>query len=201
MECKFTIEARELVLLMSTKLLDTVVQENPERFHHPTCIFLREYWERQRGTRPMPARSDISPAQMKHHLGWVSLLEVMPGEREFRHRLVGTLIAQYFFVDSTGKTMTEAFAPAGDAIAQAVNRVFRKVARDKVVMRVAGNADWLAPGMEEYEAIYLPLSEDGVSVSHILNAFTCDLEKMLLARQIAKANGGQLLRAPKAKAG
>jgi len=33
--------------------------------------------------------------------------------------------------------------------------------------------------MEEFEAIYLPLSEDGVNVSHVLLAFFCGGEKML----------------------
>jgi len=68
-------------------------------------------------------------------------------------------------------------------------------------MRTAGGANWLEDGMEAFEAIYLPLSEDGVNVSHILHAFVCDREKMLLARQIAKMNGGRLMVPPKQKAG
>ena len=95
----------------------------------------------------------------------------------------------------------EAFADSGEPTAKLVNSVFRKVARDKVVMRTAGGANWLEDGMEAFEAIYLPLSEDGVNVSHILHAFVCDREKMLLARQIAKMNGGRLIVPPKQKAG
>lgn len=184
---------------MSDLVLDTVAQVGPTRFDHPTCVFLRAYWEAKRGARAMPSRRDVSPAQLKEHLGWVMILEVLPGVRDFRYRLIGTLVTQYFSSDATGKTVLEAFADNGESIAKAVNGVFRKVARDKVVMRTAGNANWLAHGMEEFEAIYLPLSEDGVSVSHILHAFVCDREKMLLARQIAKANGGRLIAPPKLK--
>jgi hypothetical protein len=184
---------------MAENVLDTIAQENPEQFAHPTCVFLRNYWESKRGGRAMPARSDISPSQLKDHLGWVMILEVLPGERDFRYRLIGTLVTQYFSGDSTGMTVMQAFAPNGEPVAKAVNSVFRKVARDKVVMRTAGNANWLSDGMEEFEAIYLPLSEDGVNVSHILHAFVCDREKMLLARQIAKANGGKLMARPKPK--
>jgi len=184
---------------MSDAVLGTVAEENPERFAHPTCVFLRNYWETRRGDRAMPSRGDISPAQLKNHLGWVMILEVLPGAREFRYRLIGTLVTQYFLNDATGKTVKEAFAENGEQVAKSVNGIFRKVARDKVIMRTAGDANWLAEGMEEFEAIYLPLSDDGVNVSHILHAFVCDRDKMLLARQIAKSNGGKLVAPPKPK--
>ena len=184
---------------MSNNVLDTVAQANPTHFDHPTCVFLRSYWESKRAGRALPSRSDISPAQLKEHLGWVMILDVLPGERDFRYRLIGTLVTQYFSSDATGKTVVEAFAVNGEAIAKSVNSIVRKGARDKVVMRTAGNAKWLAQGMEEFEAIYLPLSDDCVKVSHILHAFVCDREKMLLARQIAKANGGKLISPPKLK--
>ena len=184
---------------MAQSVLDTVVEENPAQCVHPSCVYLRNYWDAKRGTRTMPSRTDISPAQLKDHLGWVMILEVLPGGRDFRYRLIGTLVTQYFWGDSTGKTVMEAFETSGEAVAKAVNSVFRKVARDKVIMRTAGKANWLAEGMEEFEAIYLPLSEDGDSVSHILHAFVCDREKMLLARQIAKTNGGRLMVRPKPK--
>jgi hypothetical protein len=70
------------------------------------------------------------------------------------------------------------------------------VARDKVVMRSTGDANWLVEGMKEFEAICLPLSGDGVNVSHILHAFVCDRQKMLLGRQIAKSNSGKLVSPP-----
>jgi hypothetical protein len=176
---------------MADNPLDTIAEENPAHFAHPSCTFLRSYWERKRGARAMPARSDVSPADLKEHLGWVMILDVLPGARDFRYRLIGTLVTQYFSADATGRTVLEAFAPNGEAVAKAVNSVFRKCARDKVIMRTAGNANWLSAGMEEFEAIYLPLSDDGEAVTHILHAFVCDREKMLLARQIAKVHGGR----------
>lgn len=179
--------------------LETVAQENPSHFDHPACVFLRAYWEQKRGDRAMPRRSDISPAQLKEHLGWVMMLDVLPGARDFRYRLIGTLVTQYFSQDCTGKTVAEAFAPNGEAVIKAVSSVFRKCARDRVVMRTTGDANWLSDGMEEFEAIYLPLSDDGETVTHILHAFVCDREKMLLARQIARANGGTFIPNPASK--
>ena len=184
---------------MSGGIVDTIAEVNPERFAHPTCVFLRDYWETKRGARAMPSRADISPSQLKDHLGWVMMLEVLPGQRDFRYRVIGTLVTQYFSSDATGKTVMEAFAENGELVAKSVNSIFHRVARDKVIMRSAGDANWLSEGMEEFEAIYLPLSEDGVTVSHILHAFVCDRDKMLMARQIAKAHGGRLIAPPKPK--
>ena len=176
--------------------LNTVAEIDPQHFAHPVCQFLRTYWDEKRRGRAMPSRADISPSQLKEHLGWVMILDVMPGARDFRYRLIGTLVTQYFSSDSTGKTVMEAFAPNGEEVGKSVNSVFRKVARDKCVMRATGDANWLSEGLEAFEAIYLPLSDDGETVSHILHAFVCDREKMLLARQIARMNGGKLMAPP-----
>ncbi|HWD28987.1 MAG TPA: PAS domain-containing protein [Rhizomicrobium sp.] len=184
---------------MPQESLSTVTEIDPPRFAHPTCVFLRAYWEEKRRGRALPARADISPSGLKEHLGWVMMLEVLPGARDFRYRLIGTLVTQYFSSDSTGKTVMDAFAPNGEAVAKSVNAVFRKVARDRCVVRTTGDAGWLAEGMEEFEAIYLPLSDDGETVSHILHAFVCDRDKMLMARQIARLNGGKLMAPPPPK--
>ena len=53
--------------------------------------------------------------------------------------------------------------------------------------------------MEEFEAIYLPLSDDGQTVTHILHAFVCDRDRMLMARQIARLNGGECIAQPPPK--
>ena len=184
---------------MPQDALNTVTEIDPPNFTYPVCTFLRDYWESKRRGRAMPSRADISPSQLKEHLGWVMIVDVMPGSRDFRYRLIGTLVTQYFSGDSTGKTVMEAFAPNGEAVAKSVNSVFRKSARDKCVVRTAGDANWLMDGMEEFEAIHLPLSDDGETVNHILHAFVCDRDKMLLARQIARLNGGKLMAPPPPK--
>jgi len=181
---------------MPTITRNTISEIEPARFESAPCVFLRDYWERKRKDRPMPSRADISPAEIKEHLGWIMILDVLPGGRDFRYRLIGTLVVQYFSTDATAKTVREAFAPNGDVVAETVNAIFENVAREKVVMRTAGDAGWLARGMEEFEAIYLPLSDDGETVTHILHAFVCDRDKMLLARQIAKVHGGKLMAPP-----
>ncbi|HEX7968313.1 MAG TPA: PAS domain-containing protein, partial [Stellaceae bacterium] len=74
---------------------------DPAHLDHPTLAFLRAYWESKRRGRHMPSRADIDPIEMKAHLGWIVLADVLPRLADFRLRLVGTLVTQYFLSDST----------------------------------------------------------------------------------------------------
>lgn len=165
---------------------------NPARVTQPVLAAVYAYWKQKRGQRPMPTRADILPSELREHLGWIVMVDVTPGFEEFRYRLVGTLVNQYFLADATGKTIREAFSAYAPNVASAVTAVHRKAARDKVVVRSHGASDWMGGGFEEFDALYLPLSDDGDTCNMLLTAFTFDREQVLLARQIARANGGRL---------
>ena len=60
--------------------------------------------------------------------------------------------------------------------------VFRKVARDHVVLRVFGDAGWHGKDYLGFDALLLPLSEDGASVNMVMCAFTFDARRQLLRR-------------------
>jgi hypothetical protein len=184
---------------MSERLQNVQSEINPATLDHPTLAFLRDYWDKKRGTRAMPSRADISPSELREHLGWVIIVEVLPEFADFRYKLIGTLVAQYWLMDSTGKTVGEAFALSGEAAAKGVQSIFRKCARDRVIVRSFGGAGWIARGYEEFDSICLPLSDDGENVNMILHAFVFDKPDVMLARQIAKANGGRLLDRPVTK--
>ena len=81
------------------------VEIDPKHLEHPTLGFLRAYWEGKRGGRPMPSRADINPSEMKQHLSWLVMLDVLEGGRDFRYRLIGDDVADYFFWNPTGKTV------------------------------------------------------------------------------------------------
>ncbi|WP_341705558.1 PAS domain-containing protein [Ferrovibrio sp.] len=49
-----------------------------------------DYWNAKRGTRPMPARRDIDPAEIPDLLPYLVLTEVLPAAPFLRYRLVGT---------------------------------------------------------------------------------------------------------------
>lgn len=165
---------------------------NPVTLDHPTLAFLRDYWIAKRRGRTMPARADIRPSELKEHLGWVIMVDVLPDARDFRYRLIGTLVTEYFLAESTGKTVTEAFEKMGQPVVKGVQKLMRTTVHEKVPVYAWGDADTIAPGFEAYEALFLPLSDNGADVNVLLHAFVFNRPEVLLARQIAKANGGRL---------
>ncbi|HEY5337121.1 MAG TPA: PAS domain-containing protein [Rhizomicrobium sp.] len=176
-----------------TERLERVGTEiNPSELENETLAFLHRYWKDKRGTRTMPSRADIKASELKEHLGWIIFMEVLPDYSDFRYKLIGTLVNQYYLSDSTGKTVTEAFAQQSDGSAKAVAAMFRKCARDRVVVYAFGEAGWIGKGFEKFECISLPLSDDGETVNMILHAFVFDRPSVMLAREMARANGGVL---------
>lgn len=162
---------------MSLKQIENIETEvDPRRLAHPTLAFLRAYWDEKRGSRPMPSRADIDPQEMKEHLGWIVLIDVLPHLVDFRFRLVGTRVTTYFLRDSTGKTFTECYAPFGLAVVNGMLAVHRKVARDCVPLRVFGSAGWLGDRVPDFDTLLLPLSDDCITANMLISAFTFDRE-------------------------
>lgn len=184
---------------MPDRLQNVQTEIDPATLEHPTLAFLHDYWNRKRGSRAMPSRADISPSELREHLGWVIIVEVLPKLSDFRYKLIGTLVSQYWLQDNTGKTVGEAFAQSKPGAAGGVQAMFRKCARDRAVLRCFGGAGWIGRGFEEFDSICLPLSDDGEHVNMILHAFVFDRPDVLMARQIAKANGGRLIERPAKK--
>ena len=112
--------------------------------------------------------------------------------RETSRYLIGTLVTQYFLSDGTGRTVSEIYTKQNPVAGKGITAIFRKCARDKVVVRSFGDANWIGEGFEKFDCICLPLSEDGERVSMILHAFVFDRSSVLMAREVARANGGRL---------
>ena len=181
---------------MAERLTGVGTEVDPSALAHPTLAFLRSYWDVKRAGRAMPSRADMRPSELREHLGWVLMIEVLPGLSDFRYKLIGTLVTDYFLTDATGKTVSEAFAAYPATTAKAIAALLRKTAREKRPVRAYGDANWIGPGFEEFDAIYLPLSDDGETVNMILHGFVFDRPKVMLAREIARAHGGELQVAP-----
>jgi hypothetical protein len=138
---------------------------------HPDAQALYHYWLNKRGERLMPRRSDIDPTEMPPQLlPGISLVDVVPDDRRYVYRLMGTAEVQVRGFDPTGKSVLEGFlAPdVADALG----------CYDKVVTMRAPLVDPVpfeaADGRYvSEETIFLPLSEDGVNVSKIMVFCAC----------------------------
>jgi hypothetical protein len=165
---------------MAHRIKNVGSEIDPLALANPTLAFLRSYWESKRNGRAMPSRADIDPLEMKEHLGWLILADVLANYEDFRFRLVGTRVTDYFGRDITGKRLSEAYAGFGPAALKMALAVYRKVARDRIVLRTFGNTGWLGEDFLDFEQLFLPLSEDGVRANMVMSAFTFDARRQAL---------------------
>jgi hypothetical protein len=136
-----------------------------EAIKHPRLRQLYDYWNDKRGDRPMPARVDLDPVDMRFAIGDVVLADVIDAEPpRFRIRLHGTNLSERTNFDLTGKMLDEMPVPEFRDLS---HRSFRKVVRTREPLHVL--AERLLDGrMQRYEAIILPLSSDGERVDRLM---------------------------------
>lgn len=131
---------------------------------HPDIRFILDYWDGKRGARRMPKRSDIDPAEISRYLPYVTLVDVVPDERRFVYRLVGTMEVALRGRDPTGCSLADAFFGRSLKSVQAKYETvcatcapFYEVDDFQVVDRYVNE-----------ENIFVPLSDDGETVNKIM---------------------------------
>lgn len=126
------------------------------------------YWQRKRGDRAMPGRSDIDPAEIKRLLPGMLLVDIAlapDGTPDFVYRLVGTREVEMRGHDPTGKRVADAYYGKS---ADEVTGCYRRVV--DVRSPFLDDDCYHLPGQEWSPAasIYLPLSGDGTNVNMVL---------------------------------
>ena len=66
-----------------------------------------DYWDRLRGARPMPTRSEVDPLDVPRPILPSLYILIRDEDGGFRFRLVGTRLAEIFGRDVTGKRLEE----------------------------------------------------------------------------------------------
>ncbi len=93
-----------------TDISHPVVVWDPDRTDLVTApiIFLYDYWKARvpEGEVGMRA-SDLAPYDLVPALGYIMLLDILDGGRDFRYRLFGSKIAEIAKFDSTGLRISE----------------------------------------------------------------------------------------------
>jgi hypothetical protein len=170
---------------MSTAAATIILTPTAADLDNPILRFYFDYWQRKRGDRAMPARGDIVPGELRPHLGSIIILEALPGLDDFRYRLIGTRVTDYFLGDATGTTIREAYA-LSDMKAPHVESIIdlhRTVCENRMIVRVKGPPGaWRGQFYPPFDALYLPLSDDGIAANMILTAFTFDKHALRSAR-------------------
>jgi hypothetical protein len=137
-----------------------------EQIKEPCLRRLYEYWLERKGDRRFPARRDLDPLDFPYALGSIMLLDVLRDPLRFRVRLHGTELVKRDTRDFTGKFFDD--MPMTEFHRIAVERCQRLVTTaDPAVFhldRVLDNR------LRRYEALWLPLSDDGANVTMLICA-------------------------------
>jgi len=126
---------------------------------------LYRYWERKRGTRRMPQRADVDPAELVPFLPMLMIVDVVADDRRYVYRLVGTKECETRGRDPTGRAVGEAFIGSSrETVLANYDRVHLTGAPHIDLKTIITNRDRL----DNSHVIFLPLSEDGQTVTQIL---------------------------------
>jgi len=132
--------------------------------HLPSIKQLHDYWSLCRGDRAMPRRADIDPADIRHLLSKVLLVDIERAPFRVRYRVVGTDAAEWQGRDFTGNYLDEVRFNRPDEILA----LYRRAVEEKVA--TFRSSTWPAPNgvTRAVETAILPLSDDGVHVTQCL---------------------------------
>ena len=132
---------------------------------HSSLRNLYDYWNARRGSRPMPARGDLDPIDLKAVLPLLILIDVVADERRYVYRLVGTREVEMRGSDPTGKAIKEAFyAESAEESTWYLDHVVRT--REPVLYR--GVYQPLSTRTQREDVLFLPLSQDGQAVNMVM---------------------------------
>jgi hypothetical protein len=145
----------------------------------PTCSSdiqaIYGYWKSKAAGRRMPARADISPFDLVPFLPSIILVDVLPGDERpgrtrssqwrYVYRLVGTLEVTVRGMDPTGRDVaTHAFGQDPELALRNYDTVVEKAAP----LLDRSEEYSLDRSLADLDAIFLPLSDDGVNVNMVL---------------------------------
>lgn len=111
----------------------------------------------------MPRRADIDPAEIVSFLPRIILVDVVPDDRRFVYRLVGTSEVEMRGYDPTGKPVRDFCGPGDQALQNYDTVVGSKEPHVDMEHVVNARRDWV-----DMETIFLPLSEYDEEVNMIL---------------------------------
>ena len=162
----------ERVQMVGNRLDPTRLIEEPDSIENPILAFFLDYWIESRGTAALPLRTSFLPQRVRGNLPWVVTSDALPDLTDFRYRVVGSRVAEYFLGDAKGKTIREGFAGV-DGMIEATLWLYQRVCSQRIPIRLTGPAStYETIYFPKYDALYLPYSSDGEHADRVVNVFT-----------------------------
>jgi hypothetical protein len=141
-----------------------VVRIEVEDLQEPEFLQAVVYWHTRRGAKTMPARADLSPADLVKILPKVMLVDVLPQAPHFHFRVVGTNIADWIKFDATGQTL-DAVEPENYRRMLFATYMECVGARTPIAHRILWDSKEVP---HRYKRLIMPLAADGRNVDMLL---------------------------------
>lgn len=130
---------------------------------HPKLTELHRLWQKKRDGRPYPRRGDLDVIELWPWLGNLMLIEVENGGADYLYRVYGTVLADYFSRDLTGRRTSSLAADVQAVVRNEYGRAIgggqpMVVTRDRTVQQKRIRASKLI----------LPLGPARGTVDHLL---------------------------------
>lgn len=156
--------------------------EDPVHIDNPILAFFLNYW-RERCAGGLPSRSDIHIRDFPQYLPWVMLLDAEDNHSEFRFRVIGTRVSQYFLGNAAGTTLTDAYQSAGVGVRELTRLLLQRVCTLGKPVRTTGPAStWEGHFFPNWDALFLPLGANHAVADSLLVAFTFNYEQFKKSR-------------------
>lgn len=161
---------RPNLALQSANSLNTLAPvDRPEMMQAPALGRLLAYWQSRRQAGRPPRRRDIEPADIVWILPNLMIAEWLPAQDNYRFRLVGTGVVQFYGADFTGKLLQE-FGPP--QVAAGVRLIYDTVRLGRRPYRTSGTLVERDRDHRSFEYLHCPLeAEDGTCMVLVGGAF------------------------------
>lgn len=131
----------------------------------PILQRLHRDWVSRLHGREMPARADFDIVDFGYILGNINLFDVERNPLRFRFRVHGTNAVTRLGIDLTGKTVDDYDDPGYRAL---LNQNYADVVKTCRPLRVLRDPYMVRDKVLRWEALILPLSEDGRMVNMLM---------------------------------
>ena len=132
----------------------------------PKLAALHAWWRAKTGTADaLPSRADVNPAELRHLLPHIALVDILRDPLDWRYRLVGTRMVDVMGGERTGKRMRELLSPP--AIEGSV-MLMTRLLETRAPLAFSGTLYWLEKEYVGFHALVLPLSNEGMEIDMAL---------------------------------
>jgi len=144
--------------------------------------FFLAYWRAARRDGNVPAYDDFDPRDVKSYLRWVIVADALADYSDFRYRVVGTRVTDYFLGDGTGRTVREVFAEVPDFAQFCIYLYARACVTERPVRYAAPASNVEGIYFPTFDALFLPYSSDGERADRVIVAFVFNADAMRAKR-------------------